>query len=762
MSRNISTKTVSGMYLFLLMFSPVAFGSVEMWSMAIMETASVTALLIYFFVKNRKDGLWREVPGLVPLLLLLSVMALQLIPLPGYLLSFISPNSFKVYSNTIGIVDINFWAPVSIDQRATLFEFMRFTSYTAFYITGIQLMIDKNRMRFYAKSVVLFAMGIAFISIIHKFTSSELILWLRDAPPGSKYFGPYVSKNHFAGYMGMVFPLSLGLFMVYRPRASGLGILETLKATAGYKRIHKYLLFGFSSLLIATSVAVSLSRGGLISLCGALVIMMVLLSRKNVSKGMAFGLMLALVVLFVGWFGWEPIIERFGSLVKGSSDIELNRFITWQDTIRIIKDYPIFGTGFGTFGSIYPAYRTFYGRLVIDHAHNDYLELLANGGLVSFVLVMFFVIAVFMKIFKALWIRREPYSITMGIAGITAVAYILMHSLVDFNLQIGANGLYFFFLMAYSVSVTHTKLRNSSQRSLLQKVQLKKNGMVLISVCVLSTFIILINISTYSASILKGNHFLALRLDPFNSEYSLAQAMEGTGKDEASFDLYKRAVMLSPTSSRAVQALAVYIDNKGDALKAKELMRSSLLYGKRHRDKHINFASWLINKGMYIEAEEIIREAISDEPEQISRYAAILSGMGLEGPEILSALPAEPEHYIKLAKYFYNSGEEMLADDTYWRALDYLIDGESLSSNGYKLIYMHFLKMKRYDAQLLIAEHAVLDYPHDAEFIFRLALAYEKLGRRDEALLKYDESLAINPGNKWARRRLEILTGQSR
>ncbi|MCK4911760.1 MAG: O-antigen ligase family protein, partial [Thermodesulfovibrionales bacterium] len=288
---------------------------------------------------------WYEVPGLLPLVLLLGIMALQLIPLPQVFLSVLAPKTLQAYRETLGVVDDGFRAPLTLDRRATFLELMRYASYVLFYVLGVQLMCSRKVLKQVGGFVVIAAALVAFTSILHKFSSGEMVLWLREAPQGSIFFGPFVNKNHYAAYMGMVFPLGAGLFLAYRPDVSGLGLADALKATAGYKRIHTHFIFAFAALLIATSVFVSLSRAGLVSLCISMILMAVLLGRKDLGRNLAMGIMFLTIAVFVGWFGWDPVIDRFGSVVGEDGSIQFNRTFIWTDAIRIIKDSPVLGTG---------------------------------------------------------------------------------------------------------------------------------------------------------------------------------------------------------------------------------------------------------------------------------------------------------------------------------------------------------------------------------------------------------------------------------
>ena len=80
----------------------------------------------------------------------------------------------------------------------------------------------------------------------------------------------------------------------------------------------------------------------------------------------------------VGWFGWRPVFDRFGSLFGNDGEINLLRFSLWEDVLRIGADFPAVGTGLGSLVDVYPAYRNVAGNALMRHAHNDYAETFAT------------------------------------------------------------------------------------------------------------------------------------------------------------------------------------------------------------------------------------------------------------------------------------------------------------------------------------------------------------------------------------------------
>jgi O-antigen ligase len=138
--------------------------------------------------------------------------------------------------------------------------------------------------------------------------------------------------------------------------------------------------------------------------------------------------------------------------------------------IRIWRDFPFFGTGLGTFGSISSMYKTTLDQVLYTHAHNDYLELLSNTGLVGFILVALFFGLYFKIIIKAWLKRNNDYVVCLGLGGICSILGMLVYSLLDFNLQIPANALLFFIISFQSSD--NTLISNYNIRDFYQRLMI--------------------------------------------------------------------------------------------------------------------------------------------------------------------------------------------------------------------------------------------------------------------------------------------------
>jgi O-antigen ligase len=114
---------------------------------------------------------------------------------------------------------------------------------------------------------------------------------------------------------------------------------------------------------------------------------------------------------------------------------------------HIFLDHPVFGTGLGTIQLVYPPYETLYDGKIVNHAHNDYLEALAETGILGGLCCAWFIGVLFVVALRSLQEAAHNFAAALRLAALAGCCGILVHSLVDFNLHIPANA-YFFFLMA--------------------------------------------------------------------------------------------------------------------------------------------------------------------------------------------------------------------------------------------------------------------------------------------------------------------------
>jgi O-antigen ligase len=247
---------------------------------------------------------------------------------------------------------------------------------------------------------------------------------------GGRIYGPYVNHNHYAGLMELLIPISL--------------VIALSRLAAEKTRIAA----GISAAVMVGTVFLSASRGGMLSIFGELaVVAFILLRRKrSLRMAVAVGAFVVVLISLLVWLGGKDLTHTVGSIsTEARQEISGGiRLSIAKDGIHMFTHRPIIGWGLGTFPVVYPQFRSFYTNFFVNEAHNDYVQLLAEMGILGFAAMLWFVLEAFRHARRkfAVWTTdttgAAAVACTLGIVGI------LLHSLVDFNLQIPANAALFY------------------------------------------------------------------------------------------------------------------------------------------------------------------------------------------------------------------------------------------------------------------------------------------------------------------------------
>ena len=271
--------------------------------------------------------------------------------------------------------------------------------------------------------------GVSLFAIVQHFTFNGKLYWWFLLPEGAGPFGPFVDRNHFAGFVELTVPMGLAL-IVRRARER-----ET------------HLLIGLFTVVPIGALFLSASRGGIASFLLEAVLLLLLLRAprqgRNPLRGTAaVGLVAA---AFVAWLGWSETLERFSELAAGNLSQD-RRISMYRDTWRVFEHSPWTGTGLGTLMVAYPQYESYYDGRIVDHAHNDYLELLAETGLAGGLCGFAFVLVLVRRGLRNLAHAGAGSICAVRAGALAGCAGILIHSLVDFNLHVPSNALLFLLL----------------------------------------------------------------------------------------------------------------------------------------------------------------------------------------------------------------------------------------------------------------------------------------------------------------------------
>ena len=449
---------------FLLIFTPLAIGTVEDWSVAIMEIASfiifgawlLKSLTCEQTVPELKDQVVKFANRrlLISFVIVICIIIFQVIPLPRTLLSMLSPKTSSLYHAFID--EPGTWRPISIYPHASIDQLIRLLAYAAVFIVIVYHYNDEDKIKRLFRTVIYMGCFLAALAAFQKMFGNGKLLWVITMKPGLASFGPYINKNHFAGYMEMAGPIALA-YCLYA--ASKIKEPSEGRESSRIKKLLSYLdnkkittvSFAIIGVIIITgSLFITLSRGAIIGyVLSMLLFIWLCRMRRSLRKRTSFlVLMGGIVGLAVVVAGWNMVQTRFEKAPQeGAARIEV-----WQDSISLIRNYPILGTGLGTFDRIYPLYQTKYPDMYFEHPENEYIEFLTETGLIGFGSFFALVIVYFSSVLRKWRERHNTFVVSMTVGGISSCAAIMIHGLTDFNMRIPANAM----LLTVIAAATYT------------------------------------------------------------------------------------------------------------------------------------------------------------------------------------------------------------------------------------------------------------------------------------------------------------------
>lgn len=455
-----SQLTFERVLLLTLVWGAVAFGAVYPW--AYWPLAAVCALLGAWALAATKNRSSDEASGrdglVVALGLTGAAIALQLVPLPLGIFARLAPAADRF----LGLYDLGYiqqpssWHPLTISPQATWTGLAWFAALALLFI-GLTRIVAELKLDRFVSVLMTFGMGLAILGAAQKAiipADDPLIYGFWKPHDKGSPFGPFVNRNHFAGWMLMVLPLAIGharaVFEAARRPERGAGAGAWLRWLAT-PQASRFAFVVCAVFVMGTALVMTRSRSGLASFTLTLAVLAALMARRatrRATRWMVAAGAVAVVLGAVVWSGTADTVDRFSS---ASVDMAA-RLAAWQDTLRIIGDFPWFGTGVGTYGLAMLIYQTSFRETMFMQAHNDYLQLAAEGGLLLGVPVVIALVLIGRRVWTRLrhgvddprvrWIRIGAVA---GLAGIAA------QSLVEFSLQMPGNAALFVVLLAIAL-----------------------------------------------------------------------------------------------------------------------------------------------------------------------------------------------------------------------------------------------------------------------------------------------------------------------
>jgi O-antigen ligase len=404
-----------------LLFGPVAFGAVEPWSIFVLEISSLFLILLWF-AKQRLDGEmnvhWN--PLFAPMIGFGILILMQIV------------------------------ARRSAYLHDTVWGALLYCAYAMLCFLAGQTLLRTSQARKLTLIFALYGFALAALALVQGVAPNGKLLWIRQPRLGGWIYGSYVNHNHYAGLMELLMPIPLVLSLTH--------MAHHKERTAA----------GVAAAIMSGTVFLSGSRGGMLAIVAEFIVLAVILVRYKKGRRLALGVGAFAVVLLclLTWLGGAQLSERLSSIssearteISGGMRLSIDR-----DAFRMFLEKPILGWGLRSFPVVYPQFRSFYTNFFVNEAHNDYLQLLAEMGLLGFGVMVWFLVLLYRTALRKIgnWTSDVTGAVTLAcLLGFTGI---LVHSLFDFNLQIPANAALFYVFC--TVAAAPPLLQRARQRQL--------------------------------------------------------------------------------------------------------------------------------------------------------------------------------------------------------------------------------------------------------------------------------------------------------
>jgi O-antigen ligase len=405
----------------ILLFGPLAFGAVEPWAIFLLEASTALLFCRWLYQQTQKDTLQvRGNPLFAPMLVFGALVLVQLF----FRLTAYSHDTFG--------------------------SALLYVAYALLAFLASQTLNRSGQAKTLACAVAAYGMALAVFGLLEGLSGTAKLYWLRTPRNGGWIYGPYVNHNHYAGLMELLLPVPL--------------VMCLTRFTKGWMRTAAVV----TAALMAGTVFLSGSRGGMLALMVELALLATFLLRMQTGPRVAasIGTFLVITVSLLVWVGGGQLADRLASFhIEARS--ELSGGTRWslnKDSLHMAANRPILGWGLGTFPTVYPEFRSFYTNFYVNEAHNDYLQFLAETGAVGFITLLWFIWRLYRNAIKKLENWTTEINGSVALACLLGCTGILVHSFVDFNLQIPANAAWFYVLAVLAASPYPVETRQRVRR----------------------------------------------------------------------------------------------------------------------------------------------------------------------------------------------------------------------------------------------------------------------------------------------------------
>ena len=462
----------------MLGLAPLALGSVAPWARSVLFGCSLILLSTWLVqgvwrgeLRTSRTPVWWFIIGFFALALF------QLLPLSGDYLRLLSPETYRVYGRALGgYGGLSGTRTLSLSTHATEEALTRYFILAAVFFTIVNTF--RRRWQVVALILTLVAVGSfeALYGIGEQFSGHKHIFWIERTSHLSAVTGTFHNKNHFAGLLEMIVPACLGLLFGLAGGGSGrsdrLSFREKALRAMSRSRLYQQVALAVLAVIMFVAVFFSLSRAGtiaaLLSLVGFLLVLGFSVGFRRYTIVMIC--FVGAILLISTGIGMQLVVERMENVFNEHSTSWWARLDLARSALPYIGDYPVFGSGLGTFRDVFPRYQSpYFGDRAAHYLHNDWLQLFCEMGVIGGILLIGGLVWYLSTVIRTLLDRRIAFSRWVAAGCVLGAGAMIVHSFFDYNLsKITSNGLVFAALLAVGYVASRLPGRRKGSKSRLK------------------------------------------------------------------------------------------------------------------------------------------------------------------------------------------------------------------------------------------------------------------------------------------------------
>ena len=438
----------------------LAFGAEYPWAYAPLLVFGATVGLLGLATPVPDAGRFPPVAVALGLGLVAAAPVVQVIPLPEPLLAHLSPARAAhdwpaLYAAALpGAPEAPAGAAsstISIEPSRTVVG-LAFAGGLSLLFLGATRALGVVRPSGLARGLIVLGVVVALVGIVQAAGGGPAVYGFWYPRKAGAPTAPFINANHFAGWMLMTLSVAVGYLGGGAARALRVASPDWrgLAGWSGSREGGEMLLAGFAVLVMALSILVTRSVSGMACLAAALGASALWAFRRQAGRCRLLmpAALAAVLAAAVAWAGVEAVGGEIAATWATAFDAD-GRVGIWRDTLCIVRDFPLAGTGLNTYGIAMLAYQTPGAEARAVEAHNDYLQLVAEGGLLLGVPVVV-AAGVFAREVRRRFreARDDTRTRWLRAGAVTGIAAVALQELVDFSLQMPGNAVLFVLLMA--------------------------------------------------------------------------------------------------------------------------------------------------------------------------------------------------------------------------------------------------------------------------------------------------------------------------